>query len=393
MIVKPKVRGFVCITAHPEGCIEHVNEQIAYVKSQKPLENGPKKSLIIGSSTGYGLASRIVAAFGSGADTLGIFFERPSSNGRPASAGWYNTVGFTQAAQAAGLYAGNINGDAFSPELKKEAIALIKEKLGPVDEVIYSLAAPRRTDPETGEVYKSVLKPVGDPFEAITVNTDKDLVEPVRLEPATEEDVLATQKVMGGEDWKLWIEALDEAGLLAEGCKSVAYSYLGPEVTWPIYKKGTIGQAKQHLDATAIELNERMAQKGGLAVVSVNKAVVTQASSAIPVVPLYLSALIKIMTEKGIEEGCIEQIQRLYQDHLYSGKPLTLDEAKRIRVDDWELREDVQSAINELWPQLNSDTLKELTDYAAYQKEFLKLFGFEVEGVDYEADVEIERPL
>lgn len=393
MIVKPKVRGFVCITAHPEGCAAHVQEHINYVRSQPTLEGGPKKSLIIGSSTGYGLASRIVAAFGSGADTFGVFFERPSTNGRPASAGWYNTVALTNAARQAGRYAGNFNGDAFSPEAKAAVIAQIKEEMGPVDEVIYSLAAPRRTDPETGDVYKSVLKPVGEPFTAMTVDTDKDVVHDVSLEPATDEDIRATEKVMGGEDWALWIQALDEAGLLAEGCRTVAYSYLGPEVTWPIYKNGTIGQAKKHLDVTAHELNARMSHLGGFAVVSVNKAVVTQASSAIPVVPLYLSALIKIMREKNIEEGCIEQIYRLYSQHLYSGQPLKTDEDERIRVDDWELRDDVQAEINALWPKLSTETLKDLTAYEDYGKEFLKLFGFGLPGVDYDADVEIERDL
>lgn len=393
MIVKPKVRGFVCITAHPEGCAAHVQEQIDYVKRQPKLAQGPKRSLIIGASTGYGLSSRIVSAFGSGADTLGIFFERPSSNGRPASAGWYNSVAVSRAAQAEGRYAGNLNGDAFSAEMKEQAIALIREKMGTVDEVIYSLASPRRADPQTGEVYKSVLKPVGDPFKAITVDTDKHVVEGVELESATAEDVAATIKVMGGEDWKLWIEALSAAGVLAQGCKTVAYSYIGPEVTWPIYKNGTIGQAKQHLDATARELDALLKPTGGLAVVSVNKAVVTQASSAIPVVPLYLSALIKIMKAKNINEGCIEQIQRLYTDHLYSGKPLQVDDAGRIRIDDWELRDDVQSEINALWSQLSTETLRTLTDYDDYGQEFLKLFGFGLPGVNYEAEVEVEQEL
>ncbi len=393
MIVKPKVRGFVCITAHPEGCAAHVKEQVDFVKSQPKLQAGPKRSLIIGSSTGYGLSSRIVAALGCGADTLGIFFERPAANGRPASAGWYNSIAVTRLAQANGQYAGNINGDAFSAEIKAQAIALIKEKMGTVDEVIYSLASPRRTDPVSGEVYKSVLKPVGAPFTAITVDTDKHLVQDVSLEPATDEDILATQKVMGGEDWKLWIEALSDAGVLAHGCKTVAYSYIGPEVTWPIYKNGTIGLAKQHLDTTAIELDKFMKTIGGLAVVSVNKAVVTQASSAIPVVPLYLSALIKIMKRLGTNEGCIEQIQRLYADHLYSGKPLKVDEVGRVRVDDLELRPEVQAEINALWPKLSTETLRTLTNYDEYGLEFLKLFGFGLSEVDYDAETEIELEL
>lgn len=393
MIVKPKVRGFVCVTAHPDGCAAHVKEQIDYVKQQAPLASGPKKVLVIGASTGYGLASRIVAGFGCGADTFGVFFERPASNGRPASAGWYNTVAFCEAARAEGRYAGNLNGDAFSPEVKAQVIAALKENMGPVDQVIYSLAAPRRTDPVSGDTYKSVLKPVGGRFEAKTVDTDKHLVHGVELDPATDEDVQATVKVMGGEDWTLWIEALEAEGLLAEGCQSVAYSYIGPEVTWPIYKDGTIGQAKQHLDATAKALNEHLAKRGGFAAVSVNKAVVTQASSAIPVVPLYLSALIKIMREKGIEEGCIEQIHRLYRDQLCSGKALETDEQGRLRVDDWELRSDVQEAVNALWPQLTSENLRELTAYDTYQAEFLKLFGFGLLGVDYDAETVIEREL
>lgn len=386
MIVKPRVRGFVCVTAHPQGCAQHVQEQIDYVESQGAIDGAPKKALIIGASTGYGLSTRIAAAFGGGADTLGVFFERPSDKGRPASAGWYNSAAFEEKARAAGLYAKSINGDAFSNEIRQQVIDTLKADLGQVDLVIYSLASPRRTDPTTGETYKSVLKPIGKPFTAKTVDTDKALVNDVTLEPATQDDIDQTQKVMGGEDWTLWMNALQEAGALAPGCKSIAYSYIGPEVTFPIYREGTIGKAKEHLESTAAELRK----SGFDAYVSVNKAVVTQASSAIPVVPLYISILFKVMKKKGNHEGCIEQMDRMLREKIYGGNGVVTDDKDLIRVDDWEMQDDIQSAVKDIWPGVTTDNLKTATDFDGYQEDFLKLFGFGLDGIDYDADVEIE---
>jgi enoyl-[acyl-carrier protein] reductase/trans-2-enoyl-CoA reductase (NAD+) len=394
-VVKPKVRGFVCVTSHPAGCAAHVREQIAHVKSQPPLARGPKKALIIGASTGYGLSSRIVAAFGARAATLGVFYERPSEKGRPASAGWYNTIALEQAAHAEGLYAKSINGDAFSEDIKLQTIARLKEDLGQVDLVIYSLASPRRTDPRSGEVYKSVLKPVGAPFTAKTVDTDKKEVLEITLEPATAEDIRQTTKTMGGEDWEMWLDALRHHNLLAPGVVTVAYSYIGPEVTYAIYRNGTIGKAKEDLENTAARLTAKLADLSGRAWVSVNKAVVTQASSAIPVVPLYLAILLKVMAEKNMDEGCIEQIQRLFATMLYraDGAPPAADAAGRLRVDDWEMRPDVQDAVKKLWPEVTTANLDTLTAFPRYQKEFLKLFGFGLPGVNYDAEVELEMPL
>jgi enoyl-[acyl-carrier protein] reductase/trans-2-enoyl-CoA reductase (NAD+) len=393
-VVKPKVRGFVCVTSHPAGCAAHVREQIAHVQAQPPLARGPKKALIIGASTGYGLASRIAAAFGARAATLGVFFERPSEKGRPASAGWYNTVAFEQAARAEGLYAKSINGDAFSEDIKLQTIARLKEDLGPVDLVIYSLASPRRTDPRSGEVYKSVLKPVGAPFTAKTVDTDKKEVLEITLEPATAEDIRQTTKTMGGEDWEMWLDALRHHNLLAPGVVTVAYSYIGPEVTYAIYRNGTIGKAKEDLENTAARLTAKLAELQGRAWVSVNKAVVTQASSAIPVVPLYLAILLKVMAEKKVDEGCIEQIQRLFATLLYRADGAnagpTADAAGRLRVDDWEMRPDVQEAVKKIWPQVTTANLNEITAFPRYQAEFLKLFGFGFPGVNYDAEVELE---
>jgi enoyl-[acyl-carrier protein] reductase/trans-2-enoyl-CoA reductase (NAD+) len=394
MVIKPKVRGFVCVTAHPLGCAAHVQEQIDYVKSKGPIKNGPKKVLVIGASTGYGLASRITAAFGSNAATLGIFFERPSEEGRPATPGWYNTIAFTNAARAAGLYAKNINGDAFSDEIKRQAIETIKADLGQVDLVVYSLASPRRTHPKTGAVHKSVLKPVGTTFSNKTVDTDKGIVSEITIEPATEAEIADTAAVMGGEDWEMWINALEEAKVLAPGATSVAYSYIGPEVTWPIYKNGTIGLAKNDLERSAKKIDAQLKAHGyGRAFISVNKALVTQASSAIPVVPLYISILYKIMKAKGTHEGCIEQIQRLFATQMYNGASLHFDEGGRVRIDDWEMRPDVQSEVRQVWPTVTTENLEAKTDIAGYRREFLKLFGFGVEGIDYEAEVEPHVPM
>jgi len=389
MIIKPKVRGFVCVTAHPTGCAAHVGEWISYVKSKGSIPKGPKKVLVIGASTGYGLASRVTAAFGSGAATLGIFFERPSEEGRTATPGWYNSIGFTKAAHAAGLYAKNINGDAFSKEIKAEALETIRKDLGQVDLVIYSLASPRRTDPATGLVHKSVLKPIGASYTNKTVDTDKGIVSTITIEPANEQEIADTTTVMGGEDWELWINALLEAKLLAPGAKSVAYSYIGPEVTWAIYKNGTIGLAKNDLERAAKSINSQLkANGGGAAFISVNKALVTQASSAIPVVPLYISILYKIMKAQGTHEGCIEQMQRLFSQQIYSPSGPTFDEGGRVRVDDLEMKPDVQAAVAKIWPDVTTDNLAALTDIAGYRSEFLKLFGFGLPGINYEAETE-----
>ncbi len=392
MVVEPKVKGFLCITAHPEGCAENVREQIAYVKGKGKISGGCKSALIIGSSTGYGLASRITAAFGCGASTVGVFFERPADveRQRPASAGWYNTAEFTKQADAAGLYCANINGDAFSDEIKQKAIEAIKKSpLGKVDLIVYSLASPRRTDPKTGEVYKSVLKTVGEERKDKSLDTDKERIIEVTVPAATEREVFETVKTMGGDDWELWINALDQAGVIAEGCTSVAYSYIGPELTYPIYRSGTIGLAKRDLEAAAERIDGALKLHRGKAFISVNKALVTQASSAIPVVPLYISILYKVMKEKGIHEGCIEQMQRLFSTQLYNGNCLDFDDNGRVRIDNLELRPDVQEEVFKIWPKVTTENLNELTDFAGYKKEFLKLFGFGLPNVDYKKDVEI----
>jgi enoyl-[acyl-carrier protein] reductase/trans-2-enoyl-CoA reductase (NAD+) len=394
MIIKPKVRGFVCVTAHPAGCAAHVNEWISHVKSKGNIANGPKKVLVIGSSTGYGLASRITAAFGSGAATLGIFYERPSEEGRTATPGWYNTIGFTQAAHVAGLYAKNINGDAFSNEIKAQALETLRRDLGQVDLVIYSLASPRRVNPKTGAVHKSVLKPVGAPYTNKTVDTDKGIVSTITIEPANEQEIADTVTVMGGEDWELWMNALAEAKLLAPGAQSVAYSYIGPEVTWAIYKNGTIGLAKNDLERAAKNIDSLLKLNGGgKAFISVNKALVTQASSAIPVVPLYISILYKIMKANGTHEGCIEQMQRLFATQVYAPAGPRFDESGRVRVDDLEMRPEVQAAVAKIWPGVTTENLAGETDIAGYRSEFLKLFGFGLAGIDYEADSEPHVPM
>ncbi len=395
VVLKPRVRGFICLTAHPEGCAAALREQIAHVKSRPALKGGPKSVLVIGASTGYGLSSRVAAAFGSGAATLGVFFERPGEGDKPASPGWYNTVAFHQEAKKAGIKAVSINGDAFSADLKQQVIAAIKSKLpgGKVDLVVYSLASPRRTDPKTGETHKSVLKPVGQSFHAKNLDTDRKVVNDVTLEAATPEDVSNTVKVMGGEDWELWMEALDAAGVLAEGTQTVAYSYIGPQVTWPIYKDGTIGKAKEHLEKSGERIDALLKLRRGRAFVSVNKAVVTQASSAIPVVPLYVSLLFKVMKAKGTHEGCIEQIQRLFEKQMYNGNALDFDDAGRVRLDDLEMKPEIQKAVFDVWPLVTTETLDTYGDFAGYQSDFLKNFGFGLAGVDYELPTEVERPI
>jgi enoyl-[acyl-carrier protein] reductase/trans-2-enoyl-CoA reductase (NAD+) len=389
MILRPKVRGFVCVTAHPVGCAAYVQEQIDYVRAMGPIKNGPKKALIIGSSTGYGLASRITAAFGSGAATVGVFYDRPSEDDRPATPGWYNSIAFERAAQAAGLNAKSINGDAFSDAIKRQAIELVKSELGLVDLVVYSVASPRRVHPRTGAIHKSVLKPVGRSYTAKTVDTDLGIVSDITIDPATEEEVADTVAVMGGEDWEMWMQALETAGLLAPGATAVSYSYIGPEVTWPIYRNGTIGMAKNDLERAARRIDAMLKVNGyGRALISINKALVTQASSAIPVVPLYISVLSKIMKAKGSHEGCIEQIQRLFATQMYNGSPMVFDEAGRVRLDDREMQPDVQQEVARIWPRVDTGNLQKLTDIDGYRAEFLKLFGFGLPGVDYEAEVD-----
>lgn len=391
MIIAPKIRGFICTTAHPDGCAAHVQEQIDYVKSKPALTNCPKRVLVVGSSTGYGLASRIVPAFGGGASTIGVFFEKEPTDKKTASAGWYNSAAFETAAKAAGLYARSFNGDAFSNEMKQQVIEAIKADLGQVDMVVYSLASPRRVDPNTGEIYKSVLKPTGVTYTNKNINTDKAEIDNVTIEPATQEEIDQTVKVMGGEDWQMWIDALSKAGALSEGFKTVAYSYIGPELTWAIYTDGTIGRAKLDLERKAKDMNARFGEKTAL--VSVNKALVTQASSAIPVVPLYISILYKIMKAKGLHEGCIEQIERLFADHYGAADGPKLDEKGRVRIDDWEMREDVQAEVAKVWDVISTETIPALSDFAGYQKEFYRLFGFGLEGVDYNAEADPIRPI
>jgi enoyl-[acyl-carrier protein] reductase/trans-2-enoyl-CoA reductase (NAD+) len=377
----------MCITSHPAGCDENVKQQIEYVQSQGKIAGGPKKVLVIGSSTGYGLASRISAGFGSGAATLGLFFEKEGTEKKPGTAGWYNSAAYHKYAEQKGLYAKSINGDAFSDEIKQKTIEVIKQDLGQVDLVVYSLASPRRTHPKTGEVFNSCLKPIGKSVTQRGINTDKQIIQDVTLDPATDEDISNTVAVMGGEDWQMWIDALDEAGVLADGAKTTAYTYIGEKLTWDIYWDGTIGQAKKDLDTRVISLREKLAATGGDARVSVLKAVVTQASSAIPIMPLYLSLLFKIMKADGSHEGCIEQVYGLFRNSLYGSEP-TLDDDGRLRADGLELRPEIQDAVAQLWEQVTTENVSEISDFAGYKSEFLRLFGFGIDGVDYEADVE-----
>jgi enoyl-[acyl-carrier protein] reductase / trans-2-enoyl-CoA reductase (NAD+) len=386
MIIKPRVRGFICVSTHPTGCAANVKEQIEYVKARGPIANGPKKVLVIGASTGYGLAARISAAFGSGAATLGVFFERAGSETKAGTAGWYNTAAFEQFATAEGLYATSINGDAFSDEVKARTIEVIKRDLGQVDLVVYSLAAPKRQHPRTGEVFSSVLKPIGKAVNLRGIDTDKEVIKETVLEPATPEEIAHTVAVMGGEDWQMWMDALGVAGVLADGAKTTAFTYLGEKITHDIYWNGSIGAAKKDLDQKVLGIREKLAAKGGDARVAVLKAVVTQASSAIPMMPLYLSLLFKVMKEQGTHEGCIEQVYGLYKDSLYGSQP-HLDDEGRLRADYKELAPQVQGRVQELWNQVTNDNIYELTDFAGYKTDFLRLFGFEMKGVDYEADV------
>ncbi|WP_448569678.1 enoyl-ACP reductase FabV [Thalassotalea ganghwensis] len=392
MVIQPKIRGFICTNAHPIGCAAHVQEQIDYVKSQPQPAEKPKNVLVIGASTGYGLASRITAAFGCGAKTLGIFFEKEPTEKKTASAGWYNTAAFQQAADEAGLWSKNINGDAFSHELKAKAIDVIKEDLGQIDLVIYSLASPRRTDPDTGEVYSSTLKPIGEGVTTKNLNTSKRVIDSVSVEAATEEEIQGTIDVMGGADWELWIKALSEAGVLSENFKTTAYTYIGKKLTWPIYGHATIGRAKEDLDRAAKAITESTGALNGKAYVTSLNAVVTQASSAIPIMPLYISAMFKVMKADGTYQGCIEQIQSLFVENLYGDSP-RIDEAGRLSQNYKELEDSVQDRVQHIWDTVDTDTIDELTDYVGYHNEFLKLFGFGIEGVDYDQDVSPLAPI
>ncbi|MBM6498448.1 enoyl-ACP reductase FabV [Flavobacterium macrobrachii] len=385
MIIEPRMRGFICLTAHPDGCAQNVKNQIEYVKSKGKI-NGAKRVLVIGASTGFGLASRITSAFGCDAATIGVFFEKEPSAGKTATPGWYNSAAFEDEATKAGLYTKSINGDAFSNEVKQQTIDLIKKDLGQIDLVIYSLASPVRMHPTTGVLHRSTLKPIGNTFTNKTVDFHTGVVSDVTIEPATQEDIDNTVVVMGGEDWSMWMNAMKEAGVLADGAMTVAYSYIGPEVTEAVYRKGTIGRAKDHLEATAFDITNDLKAINGKAFVSVNKALVTQASSAIPVVPLYMSLLFKIMKKDGSHEGCIEQMQRLYSDRLYNGCEIPTDEKGRIRIDDWEMRQVYQDEIAELWKSISTETLTENGDLTGYKSDFLNLFGFGFDSVDYSAE-------
>lgn len=392
MIVAPRIRGFICTTAHPDGCAAHVAEQIAVVRQRGPISNGPRRVLVIGASTGYGLASRIATAFGSDAATIGVFFEKPGEPERCGTAGWYNSAAFEEEARKAGLYARSFNGDAFSDAMKHQVINAIRADLGTVDCIVYSLASPRRTHPKSGEVFKSVLKPVGAPFTSKNLNTGTGAVHDITIEPAEGDDIEQTVAVMGGEDWEMWIDALLAAGVVADGATTVAYSYIGPAETWPIYKNGTIGRAKEDLERVQRALNAKLAPLGGKAWVSVNKALVTQASSAIPVVPLYISLLYKVMKENGTHEDCIEQMDRLFRERIAPGTPQP-DETGRIRIDDWEMNPAVQSLVADRWKQVTTENLAELSDFAGYQSSFLRLFGFGLAGIDYTAETDTGRPV
>lgn len=389
MIIKPKIRGFICTTTHPVGCEANVQEQITFTKNKGKIANGPKKVLVVGSSSGYGLSSRIAAAFGCDAATIGVFFEKPGTETKLGTAGWYNSAAFDKFAKAEGLYSKSINCDAFSHEAKQKVIELIKQDLGEIDMVVYSLASPVRRLPDSGEVIRSALKPIGETYTATAVDTNKDCIIEATVEPATEQEIADTVTVMGGQDWELWIKALSEAGVLANNCKTVAYSYIGTELTWPIYWHGALGKAKMDLDRAAKALNDQLSATGGSANVAVLKSVVTQASSAIPVMPLYIAMVFKKMRQEGLHEGCMEQIYRMFSERLYrtdGAKPET-DSDNRLRLDDWELRDDIQQHCRDLWPQVTTENLSELTDYLEYKAEFIKLFGFGIEGIDYDADV------
>ena len=392
MVITPKIINNICLTTHPEGCEKEVENQIAWVKSRDKISM-PKRVLVVGCSTGFGLASRISAAFAGGAETLGVSFEKPQTAKRTGTPGWYNNRAFDRVSAQDGIKSCTIDGDAFSDEIKSQSIDWIKENWGQVDLVVYSLASPVRKDPDTGIMYKSVLKPLNEPFTALSADYMEKTVCEVTIEQADESEIEPTVKVMGGEDWIRWIDQLKEAGVLAEHCKTVAYSYIGPQVTYPVYREGTIGKAKEHLEESSAALNNMLKDLNGQAFVSVNKALVTRSSAVIPVVPLYIALLFKIMKEKGIHEGCTEQMYRLFSDRLYKGNEVPVDEKGRIRVDDWEMREDVQSAVSDLWAKVNSENISVLSDIEGFRVDYLKLHGFAIDGIDYDKEVDLSANL
>ncbi|WP_168119421.1 enoyl-ACP reductase FabV [Paenibacillus sp. HB172176] len=393
MIIQPKTRGFICTTAHPDGCAAQVQKQIDYVKDKPPVK-GPKNVLVIGASTGYGLASRIVSAFGAGANTIGVYFDKPAEGARTASAGWYNSAAFEKAASEAELKSYSIVGDAFSDDIKSRTIELIRSELGKIDLIVYSVASPRRTHPKSGEVFSSVIKPLGETYINKTVNFHTGDVTQATIEPASEDELRQTIAVMGGEDWQMWIDQLEQADVLTDGATTIAYSYIGPEITHAVYRDGTIGAAKNDLEATAHRLADQLGATGGRAFVSVNKALVTQSSAAIPVVPLYISALYKVMKDSGLHENCIEQMYRLFSERLYSEDGTPVDDKGLIRIDDLEMKPEIQAEVAKRWAELTTENVYELTDLKGYNKEFFQLFGFETDGIDYEADIDpnVEMP-
>ena len=385
MLIKPRIRSNICVNAHPVGCAAQVVTQINYVKARDAIES-PKRVLVIGASNGYGLAARIVSAFGSGASTIGVAYEQPAIRQRTATAGWYNTTAFVDEAQKAGLGAWNVNGDAFSDDIKDEVARLIRDHLGQIDFLIYSIAAPRRIDPETGEIYTSVIKPIDKPFTALTADFLTGKISQVTAQPASREEIDQTIKVMGGEDWSRWIEQLQTQNLLAQGCLTLAFSYIGSESTRPLYWDGTIGAAKKDLELKAEDINRRLAPLGGKALISVNKALVTRASAVIPAVPLYIALLYRVMKQKKLHEGCIQQMYRLYHDFLFNPEGPVLDQAGRIRIDDWEMRDDVQREVAQLFKRVNADNITELSDIRGLREEFLRHHGFGMPGVDYDRE-------
>jgi len=386
MIVKPRIRGFICTTAHPTGCAAHVREQIEYVRGQPPIDAGIRNVLVLGASGGYGLASRIVAGFGCGAATVGVSFEKPPARAKTATAGWYNNIAFEEAAREAGLYAESLDGDAFSDEMKTRVIDTIREHMGSIDLLVYSLASPVRQHPKTGELFRSAIKPLGEPVHIKTLNVDRGDVHDMDLEPATEEEARATVAVMGGEDWEMWVDALEGAGVLSRGFRTVAFTYIGSELTWPIYWRATLGKAKEDLDRAARRLRERLSALEGDARVATLKAIVSQASAAIPVVPLYASILFRVMKEQGTHEDTITHIHRLFATQLASGATMNLDDSGRIRLDDLELAPVVQDEVKRRWPLVTTANVHELTDLEGFREDFLKIFGFGMDEVDYDAD-------
>lgn len=390
MIISPRIRSNICVNAHPSGCAAQVKTQINYVKAKDAVES-PRRALVIGDSNGFGLAARIVSAFGSGADTIGVGYEREAMRGRTATAGWYTMLAFNQEAEQTGLGAWNVNGDAFSNEIKTEVADIIRKYPGQIDFLVYSIAAPRRIDPETGEIYTSVIKPIERPFTALTANFLNGKISEVTAQPASAEEINHTVKVMGGEDWFRWIDKLQSENLLAENFLTIAFSYIGSDYTRPLYRDGTIGAAKKDLERKAVEINRKLESVNGKALISINKALVTRASAVITAVPLYIALLYRVMKEKKLHEGCIQQMYRLYHDYLCTGGQPVVDDAGRIRIDDWEMRADVQNEVAELLRHVNAGNLDELSDIRGLREEFLRHHGFGMPDVDYSMDIPPEE--